>query len=88
MIKTGEKITVEVFAPVPVLLERVRALPDVVQADYEQNRLVVHCTKSGRNLLAVLDLLRAEGTAFGAVYSEPPTLNDVFLEITGKQLRD
>ncbi|PWL70647.1 MAG: ABC transporter ATP-binding protein [Clostridiales bacterium] len=88
MIKTGEKITVEVFAPVPVLLERVRALPDVVQADYEQNRLVVHCTKSGHNLLAVLDLLKTEGLAFGAVYSEPPTLNDVFLEITGKQLRD
>ena len=25
---------------------------------------------------------------FGRVYSELPTLNDVFLEITGKELRD
>lgn len=26
--------------------------------------------------------------SFGRVYSEQPTLNDVFLEITGKELRD
>ena len=26
--------------------------------------------------------------SFGRVFSELPTLNDVFLEITGKQLRD
>ena len=37
---------------------------------------------------ALLDLLRQSGVHFGQVYSEPPTLNDVFLEITGKQLRD
>jgi len=24
----------------------------------------------------------------GRIYSEPPTLNDVFLEITGRELRD
>ena len=26
--------------------------------------------------------------ALGRVWSEPPTLNDVFLEITGRELRD
>jgi len=29
-----------------------------------------------------------EEISFGRVYAELPTLNDVFLEITGKQLRD
>ena len=36
----------------------------------------------------VLDYLQQEELSFGRVYSELPTLNDVFLEITGKQLRD
>ena len=36
----------------------------------------------------ILHCLEEQGTAFGRVYSELPTLNDVFLEITGKQLRD
>ena len=29
-----------------------------------------------------------QNVSFGRVYSELPTLNDVFLEITGKELRD
>ena len=32
--------------------------------------------------------LAARGVATGRIYAEPPTLNDVFLEITGKALRD
>lgn len=88
MIKTGEKITVETDAQGGALLEAVRELPGVVQADYEENRLRVHCSKGGHNLIHLLDLLKDRDVPFGAVYSEPPTLNDVFLEITGKQLRD
>ena len=38
--------------------------------------------------LDVLGALKAARVAVGRVYSEPPTLNDVFLEITGRELRD
>ena len=40
------------------------------------------------NLINLLDYLKQREIPFGRIYSEPPTLNDVFLEITGKQLRD
>ena len=40
------------------------------------------------NLIRVLDLLKSHNINMGRVYSEFPTLNDVFLEITGKELRD
>ena len=40
------------------------------------------------NLIHVLDYLKDKNLVFGRVYSELPTLNDVFLEITGKELRD
>jgi ABC-2 type transport system ATP-binding protein len=36
----------------------------------------------------LLDYLRSRDLSFGRVFSEQPTLNDVFLEITGRQLRD
>ena len=35
-----------------------------------------------------MELIRSENLDFGRVYSELPTLNDVFLTITGKELRD
>ena len=50
--------------------------------------LRVDCENGVHNLTDVLGVLQARGVPFARVYSEPPTLNDVFLEITGKELRD
>ena len=50
--------------------------------------LVCTCEASPHNLVDILDTLRAADVALGRVWSEPPTLNDVFLEITGRELRD
>lgn len=88
MIRIGETITVELFRLEPKNLEAIRRLEGVSQAEYNGNRLTVHCASGGHNLIFLLDYLKKEQIAFGRVYSEPPTLNDVFLEITGKQLRD
>ena len=46
------------------------------------------CGNGQHNVADVLAVLAARGVATGRIYAEPPTLNDVFLEITGKELRD
>ena len=88
MIRTGEKITVEVFSLPKEALDGLRQLPGVVDVDYGEGRLVIHCTSGEHNLITVLDYLKGRQIPFGYVYAEPPTLNDVFLAITGRQLRD
>lgn len=88
MIKTGETIQVEILDFDEGRLEEIRTLPHVYQAEYAENHLKVHYTKGQRNLVMLLDYLKNAGITFGRVYSELPTLNDVFLEITGRQLRD
>lgn len=88
MIKTGETIQVEILDMGEKLLEGVRELPHVYKAEYEENHLKVQYTKGQRNLVRLLDYLKDNDVNFGRVYSELPTLNDVFLEITGKELRD
>lgn len=88
MIRTGEKITVELYQPPEGVLEAVRQLPGVTQAGYEDRHLTVRCESGKHNLVRLMDALRSMNADVGRVYSEPPTLNDVFLEITGKQLRD
>ncbi len=88
MIRTGEKLSVELpDLPAPVLRE-IQAIDGVRQVSYQNGQLVAHCMMGGHQMIAVLDLLRQRQLPFGRVFSEPPTLNDVFLEITGKQLRD
>ncbi len=87
MIRAGEKIKLEIYAlPVPVL-EQIRRLPEVKSAAYQEGELTME-SSSAHVLVSVLDLLRQAGLVPGRIFSEPPTLNDVFLEMTGKQLRD
>ena len=50
--------------------------------------LTVLCSGGQHNLIHVLDYLQKKSYSFGYVHSELPSLNDVFLEITGKELRD
>lgn len=88
MIKTGEKITIEAVALDSEQLVQIRQLPHVFQVDYKNDILTVHCTESKNNLVKLLHYLEEQEAVFGRLYSELPTLNDVFLEITGKQLRD
>ena len=96
MIGTGERITVEVVDPTPLpdaALESVRSLPCVRSATTSADaaastELTVECRPGGHNLADVLAALAASGAVVGRVTSEPPTLNEVFLEITGRALRD
>lgn len=88
MIKKSETITIEILELEEEHLAAIRELPHVYEVSYEEGRLNVLCSGGRHNLLRVLDYLQEAGLSFGRVHSELPTLNDVFLEITGKQLRD
>ena len=88
MIKTGETITVEAILLEDRHLQDIRNLPHVFDIHYEDQILTLRCTGAQHNLIRLLNYLQSQDIAFGRVFSELPTLNDVFLEITGKQLRD
>lgn len=88
MIATGTKVTVEVPIFSDALLPKVRALPGVISADRQGTRLHLKSSKENGILERVITFLKDEGIAYSNIYAELPTLNDVFLEITGKELRD
>lgn len=88
MIKTGETITIEAVILDDHHLMEIRNLSHVFDLQYENQILTVRCTGARHNLIHILDYLQKNDLPFGRVFSEQPTLNDVFLEITGKQLRD
>lgn len=88
MIKTGETITIEAIALEEHHLQAIEKLPHVFDLKYEKQVLTLRCTGAEHNLIRILNYLQEHHLPFGRVFSELPTLNDVFLEITGKQLRD
>jgi ABC-2 type transport system ATP-binding protein len=88
MIKNTETIDIEVLNLPEEILKEIENLPHVYNYTYENNLLKVFYNGGKHNLTRILDLMNKHEIHLGRVYSELPTLNDVFLEITGKELRD
>ena len=88
MIAGGETINVEMFTLSDAQLATIRSWPQVLDATYTDHQLCVRCREGQHHLIALLDYFRQEDLQFGHVYTKQPTLNDVFLAITGKELRD
>lgn len=88
MIDLGETIQMEVMEFTDEMADDIRKLPHVIAIDHDNKLLKVKFSKGKQNLMRLLDLMREKEIAFGNVHSQLPTLNDVFLEITGKELRD
>lgn len=88
MVGTGEMMQIEALEVDDAALDAIKALAIVRRASYDGKTLEITCENGTHNLNTVLHTLNDRGIAYGRVYSEPPTLNDVFLEITGKELRD
>lgn len=88
MISVGERIKLEVYSLKEEQLKELRSLVNILSVKYDNNLLTIKSAKGKNNLVQILDYLGANEIAFHQVYTELPTLNDVFLEITGKELRD
>lgn len=88
MIKTSEMISIDILDLPEEHITALKNLPHVYQVTYENQKLHLNCSGGKHNLIRILDYLKNADIHFGRVYSELPTLNDVFLEITGTDLRD
>lgn len=88
MIKTSELISIEVNGLEEKVLNQVRELPNIFRLDYSEGVLKAEAGNGKHNVLDIVNLLQKNGYAMKRITSEQPTLNDVFLEITGKELRD
>ena len=87
MINIRENITIEILETSPTdLVSQMEELPNVHSAELEGNILHVKSRKGKHNLSSLLYYFQEHKIAIGNVYSEEPTLGDVFLEMTGKEL--
>lgn len=87
-ISLKEKIEIEQITLSEEQILDIKEIANVLSLQYINRNLSVKFTNGRHNLINLLDYLSQHEISFGKVYSQLPTLNDVFLEITGKQLRD
>lgn len=86
--KIEEKITVEVNNLEEKYINEIKGMNGVDEVTYNSNVLLIKYREGKNNLVELMEYLRKENVKYNKIYSERPTLNDVFLELTGKELRD
>ena len=88
MVSNSEKVTFEIFEISTNEIEKINSLENVIDVVYKDVSLIIRFKKAENNLTNILEFFKNENIKFEKITSEQPTLNDVFLEITGKELRD
>ncbi len=83
-----EKISVHISDLDNKYLSEISKLKNVEDVNYNNNILVVVYKKGKDNLALLMNFLNKSKISYEKIFSERPTLNDVFLELTGKELRD
>ncbi len=83
-----EKITVEGVLMDEKYLEEIKGFKNVEDVSYQSEILFVIYKKGENNLVELMEYLKKKNISYDKIFSERPTLNDVFLELTGKELRD
>ena len=86
--KIEEKVTVEVTDLEEKYVHKISTFKNVESVSYTGTLLLITYKKGKNNLLELMDYLKSEGIKYNKIFSERPSLNDVFLELTGKELRD
>lgn len=84
----GAKVSFDAPGITKEQFEMFTSLAHVSDVERRGNLITVKSTEENGVLEDILSLLRKEKIEYTHIYSEMPTLNDVFLELTGKELRD
>lgn len=86
--KIEEKVTIEVPELSPSQLSGFESIKNVSEVSYDNGVMKVVFNKGKNNLVEMVDYLKDNKIQYSKIFAERPTLNDVFLELTGKELRD
>lgn len=89
MIATKEIIHLELVEEASdAIIKEMKSLPHLQLLDKNKAVYTLQFTQKGSNIVALAQLLNQHGLAYLKLYSEQPSLSDVFLSFTGKELRD
>jgi ABC-2 type transport system ATP-binding protein len=85
--KGGGSLRLEVLSGLPDLA-KIQKLKDVARVIWQENLLHIETDRPQAIIAAVLALLKAEGVTIRNLELFEPSLETVFLQLTGKALRD
>lgn len=88
MIQLAERVTIVVEKEENQLIDELKSNQDILQVKQKNNEIHIAYRTKDNHLENLMNILQKQNVQYHSLYTERPTLNDVFLELTGKELRD
>lgn len=88
MITTSEIIVVSFPVSSDELAEKMRKIPKVINIERNDEQYTIMFENGVNNLSNLMEFIVENSLSYTSLHSKLPTLNEVFLELTGKELRD
>lgn len=87
-ISTTESITVKFITEDDTLVSSLKQIPHVNQVLKSQDKYSIQFDKNHNNLANLIRFIEDNSLTYTEIASEQPSLSSIFLELTGKELRD
>lgn len=88
MITTTEKVIVNFTDVDKDIVKKIMAIPHVLDVEVIDNDYVIKFENGINNLSNLMEFIKEHQLIYTKLYSQSPSLNDVFLELTGRGLRE
>ena len=88
MIQVNEKISFVADNLSDQIINRLKNMDHIIDFSYKDGTCKMTFSKSDEKLLSLVEILTEAKVEYRSINVEKPSLNDVFLELTGKDLRD
>lgn len=88
LVDPTEAVHLVLSEPSETVLKMIADMPGVVDVAEDDSKAVILLTPPGHHLSTLLEELKKHEIYYSSLHSELPSLNDVFLKLTGKALRD
>lgn len=79
---------IEFTASGPVPIDEIRSLPNITRAEMEGTRVLAWAKETGAAVVDLVNYLEDHGNKLEQLSIERPSLEDVFIELTGRRLRE
>ncbi len=88
LVSTEEKMVIKLSAANFTLVDKIKKINGVKECVFAEKELTVIVDKNSNNIGRIIDAITATGSEVYALNVEKPTLESVFLTLTGRTLRD
>lgn len=87
-VNLGDRVKLQMLNYSKEDVDAIRALPYITRSEVREDQLLLELTRGQSKMAGLINFLEERKLTIGSISLQQPTLNDVFLEVTGKELRD